>query len=180
MDKWDEISAHQLFNYDDGLRELVLWLGYSDVRSSTQQMHVVMVKSAFAHAFFQGAHRDDGKMNVYACNKREIFMRAKVWRRFRTFHENKLYQIVQPVHINNSPKSLKQCSVRSPTKFISAGITKRSSNAPNLPDAHSFCRCAIQCGICRSQQINVTLHDERGKLSTSQIWHPKKKSPLPC
>ena len=64
MDKWDEISAHQLFNYDDGLRELVLWLGYSDVRSSTQQMHVVMVKSAFAHAFFQGAHRDDGKMNV--------------------------------------------------------------------------------------------------------------------
>ena len=23
-----------------------------------------MVKSAFAHAFFQGAHRDDGKMNV--------------------------------------------------------------------------------------------------------------------
>ena len=89
MDKWDEISAHQLFNYDDGLRELVLWLGYSDVRSSTQQMHVAMVKSAFAHAFFQGAHRsstqqmhvamvksafahaffqgahrDDGKMNV--------------------------------------------------------------------------------------------------------------------
>ena len=41
--------------------------------------------------------------------------------------------IVQLVHINNSPKSLKQCSVRSPTKFISAGITKRSSNAPNLP-----------------------------------------------
>ena len=72
MDKWDEISAQQLFNYDDGLRELVLWLGYGDVRSSTQQMDVVMVKSAFAHAFFQGAHKDDGKMNVYACNKREI------------------------------------------------------------------------------------------------------------
>ena len=106
-------------------------------------------------------------------------MRAKVWGRFRTFHENKLYQIVQLVHINNSPKSLKQCSVRSPTKFISAGITKRSSNAPNLPDAHSFCRCAIQCGICRSQQINVTLHDERGKLSTSQIRHPKKNRPFP-
>ena len=60
-------------------------------------------------------------------------MRAKVWGRFRTFHEDKLYQIVQLFHINNSPKSLKQCSVRSPTKFISAGITKRSSNAPNLP-----------------------------------------------
>ena len=140
-------------------------------------MHVVMVKSAFAHAFFQGAHRDDGKMNVYACNKREIFMRAKVWGRFRTFHENKPYQIFQLVHINNSPKSLKQCSVRSPTKFISAGITKRSSNAPNLPSMRTHF-AAVPYSVEFAEQINVTLHDERGKLSTSQIWHPKINRPF--
>ena len=86
--------------------------------------------------------------------------------------------IVQLVHINNSPKSLKQFSVRSPTKFISAGITKRSSNAPNLPSMRTHF-AAVPYSVEFAEQINVTLHDERGKLSTSQIWHPKKNHPFP-
>ena len=114
----DEISAQQLFNYDDGLRELVLWLGYSDVRSSTQQMHVVMVKSAFAHAFFQGAHRDDGKMNVYACNKREILCEQR--------------------YGDGSEPSTKTNSIKLFNWFTSTTVQKASSNVLFVPQRNSF------------------------------------------
>ena len=44
----------RLTKYNNRLRELVMWLGENDVQLH-QKMRVVMVKSAFAHAFFEGA-----------------------------------------------------------------------------------------------------------------------------
>ena len=93
-------------------------MGYSDVRSSTQQMHVAMVKSAFAHAFFQGAHRDDGKMNVYACNKREILCAQR--------------------YGDGSEPSTKTNPIKFFNWFTSITVQKASSNVLFVPQRNSF------------------------------------------
>ena len=79
IDKRDGISAHQLFNYDDGLRQLVLNLiertcfviGWQWCKIKYTTNACRDGKVSFRACSLLRWH--SGKMSVYACNKREIW-----------------------------------------------------------------------------------------------------------